>query len=99
MATFERPARTGRVTLPGVDMHYLDWPERALGGVPVVLLHPNRTNARVSPRISAATAARPIPTRAISSMITSRTISLSSTPLICRVSCWSAPRPAAIWRC
>lgn len=47
MTTFERPARSGRVTLPGVDMHYLDWPERAPGGVPIVLLHPNRTNARV----------------------------------------------------
>ncbi len=47
MVTFERPARTGCVALPGVDMHYLDWPARAPGGVPIVLLHPNRTNARV----------------------------------------------------
>ena len=36
MVTFEPPARTGRVALPGVDMHDLDWPARAPGGVPVV---------------------------------------------------------------
>jgi pimeloyl-ACP methyl ester carboxylesterase len=47
MVRFERPARTGRIGLPGVSVHYLEWPQRHPGGVPIVLLHPNRTNARV----------------------------------------------------
>lgn len=45
---FARPARSARVRLPRLDVHYLDWAERApAGAAPVLLLHPNRTNARV----------------------------------------------------
>jgi 3-oxoadipate enol-lactonase len=41
---FSRPAQSRRVQLPGLALHYLDWPG---SGIPVLLLHPNRTNARV----------------------------------------------------
>ncbi|MBL8385207.1 MAG: alpha/beta hydrolase [Burkholderiales bacterium] len=41
---FIRPARAARLPLPGLDAHYLDWPG---SDPPVLLLHPNRTNARV----------------------------------------------------
>ena len=39
-----RVARSAHVRLPAISAHYLDWPGE---GPPVVLLHPNRTNARV----------------------------------------------------
>lgn len=44
MASFRRPAQSQRVALPGLSLHRLDWPGP---GTPVVLLHPNRTHARV----------------------------------------------------
>jgi pimeloyl-ACP methyl ester carboxylesterase len=41
---FRRPAQSRTIGLSRLDMHYLDWP----GSEPaIVLLHPNRTNARV----------------------------------------------------
>ena len=42
-------ARSECVGLPRVQMHYLDWPAAPAGAAepPIVLLHPNRTNARV----------------------------------------------------
>lgn len=43
-AAFQRPAESYRVQLPGVNLHCLDWPG---SDTPVLLLHPNRTNARV----------------------------------------------------
>jgi pimeloyl-ACP methyl ester carboxylesterase len=39
-----RIARSVKILLPAISAHYLDWPGE---GPPVVLLHPNRTNARV----------------------------------------------------
>ncbi|MBL8376481.1 MAG: alpha/beta hydrolase [Burkholderiales bacterium] len=44
MSDFRRPAQSRRRPLPGLNAHLLDWPGDA---PPVVLLHPNRTNARV----------------------------------------------------
>lgn len=44
MSNFRRPAQSRRLPLPGLVVHLLDWPGAA---PPVVLLHPNRTNARV----------------------------------------------------
>lgn len=44
MTTFRRPAQQRSIRLPHVTLHYLDWPGDA---PPVLLLHPNRTNARV----------------------------------------------------
>ncbi|MFN0160988.1 MAG: alpha/beta fold hydrolase [Burkholderiales bacterium] len=44
MSNFRRPAQSRRLQLPGLSLHMLDWPGAA---TPVVLLHPNRTNARV----------------------------------------------------
>lgn len=44
MPAFRRPAQTGWVDLDRVRLHLLDWPG---GAPPVLLLHPNRTNARV----------------------------------------------------
>jgi len=44
MNTFRRPARQRSIKLPRVTLHYLDWPGDA---PPILLLHPNRTNARV----------------------------------------------------
>lgn len=44
MAAFERPAQSQHVALPALKLHRLDWPGP---GTPIVLLHPNRTNARV----------------------------------------------------
>ena len=41
---FRRPAQSRRVPLAQLSLHCLDWPGP---GVPVLLLHPNRTNARV----------------------------------------------------
>lgn len=41
---FARPARSRRVHLASLDAHILDWPGDDL---PILLLHPNRTNARV----------------------------------------------------
>ena len=40
------PADSRFARLPGLCMHYLDWPGLA-DTVPVLLLHPNRTNSRV----------------------------------------------------
>ncbi len=42
---WRRPAQSRFVPLPGLRQHLLDWPGG--GGIPVLLLHPNRTNARV----------------------------------------------------
>lgn len=39
-----RSARPQVLQLPQLSLHYLDWPGT---GIPVLLLHPNRTNARV----------------------------------------------------
>lgn len=39
-----RPAQSRRLRLSSIDAHFLDWPGDA---PPIVLLHPNRTNARV----------------------------------------------------
>jgi len=44
MTAFKRPARSVRIPLPQLGLHWLDWPGQ---GTPIVLLHPNRTNARV----------------------------------------------------
>lgn len=44
MHPFRRPALSRRANLPRLTMHYLEWPGDS---PPVVLLHPNRTNARV----------------------------------------------------
>lgn len=44
LPVLERPARARRIPLPHLSLHCLDWPGEAL---PVLLLHPNRTNARV----------------------------------------------------
>ncbi len=41
---FQRPAQSTFVQLDALRLHALDWPGSAL---PIVLLHPNRTNARV----------------------------------------------------
>ena len=41
---FTRPAHSRHARCRGLDFHYLDWPGN---GVPVLMLHPNRTNARV----------------------------------------------------
>lgn len=41
---FRRPAASRSIALPGLRMHVLDW---SGAGPPVLLLHPNRTNARV----------------------------------------------------
>ena len=43
-------ARSGRVQLTRLTLHHLDWPAataEAAAEPPIVLLHPNRTNARV----------------------------------------------------
>ena len=37
---FQRPAQSTFAALPGLRMHYLEWPGAA---APVLLLHPNRT--------------------------------------------------------
>ncbi|MFO1270220.1 MAG: alpha/beta hydrolase [Rubrivivax sp.] len=42
---WRRPATSRFVQLPGLRQHLLDWPGGP--GLPVLLLHPNRTNARV----------------------------------------------------
>ena len=42
--TFQRTALSRQVPLANLSLHCLDWPG---SGVPVLLLHPNRTNARV----------------------------------------------------
>lgn len=44
-AGWRRPAQSRFVDLQALRLHLLDWP--ADGGTPVLLLHPNRTNARV----------------------------------------------------
>lgn len=44
MTTFRRPAQQRSAKLSRVTLHYLDWPGDA---PPILLLHPNRTNARV----------------------------------------------------
>lgn len=44
MPTFKRPAQSLHVALPALSLHRLEWPGP---GTPIVLLHPNRTNARV----------------------------------------------------
>jgi len=44
MVTFRRPANVEEIRLPRLQVSYLDWPGE---GLPIVLLHPNRTNARV----------------------------------------------------
>jgi pimeloyl-ACP methyl ester carboxylesterase len=44
MVTFNRPAVVKEIPLPRLRVSYLDWPGDA---PPVVLMHPNRTNARV----------------------------------------------------
>lgn len=41
---FDRPAQSHMQTLAHLRLHTLDWPGT---GIPVLLLHPNRTNARV----------------------------------------------------
>lgn len=41
---FRRPALSHRVAAGGLSIHYLDWPGDA--GLPVLLLHPKRGNAR-----------------------------------------------------
>ena len=41
---FRRPAQSVCLALPRLVLHRLDWPPP---GLPIVLLHPNRTNARV----------------------------------------------------
>ena len=41
---FARPARSRRLQLAALDTHFLDWPGE---DPPILLLHPNRTNARV----------------------------------------------------
>jgi len=42
--TFQRPALSRQVPLAQLSLHCLDWPG---SDVPLLLLHPNRTNARV----------------------------------------------------
>lgn len=42
--SFTRPAQSLRVRLPALQVHTLDWPGAS---APILLLHPNRTNARV----------------------------------------------------
>lgn len=44
MVTFKRPAIVEEIRLPRLRVSYLDWPG---DGPPVLLMHPNRTNARV----------------------------------------------------
>lgn len=44
---FTRPAASLRATLSGLSLHYLDWAAREPDRTPVLMLHPNRTNARV----------------------------------------------------
>jgi pimeloyl-ACP methyl ester carboxylesterase len=44
-SAWRRPAQSRFIDLPALRLHVLDWP--AGGTTPVLLLHPNRTNARV----------------------------------------------------
>ena len=44
---FTRPAASQRTTVRGHSLHWLDWAARDGSDVPVLMLHPNRTNARV----------------------------------------------------
>ena len=44
MTTIRRPAQSQHVALPRLGLHRLDC---SGAGTPIVLLHPNRTNARV----------------------------------------------------
>lgn len=44
MVTFNRPAAVEEIRLPRLRVSYLDWSGE---GPPIVLMHPNRTNARV----------------------------------------------------
>ena len=44
MVIFKRPASVKEICLPRLRVSYLDWPGE---GPPIVLMHPNRTNARV----------------------------------------------------
>ncbi len=44
---FTRPAASLRTTLPGLSLHHLDWAACEPNATPVLMLHPNRTNARV----------------------------------------------------
>ncbi len=43
-AVFQRPPESYRVQLPSLNLHCLDWPD---SDTPVLLLHPNRIDARV----------------------------------------------------
>ena len=42
--TFTRPAQSRRIQMASLDTHILDWPG---DDAPILLLHPNRSNARV----------------------------------------------------
>jgi pimeloyl-ACP methyl ester carboxylesterase len=44
---FTREARSRFIDLPHLRLHLLEWPARDNEAIPILLLHPNRTNARV----------------------------------------------------
>lgn len=47
LPAFSRPAQSRFVAVPPLRLHCLDWPGAGREGLPLLLLHPNRTNARV----------------------------------------------------